>query len=140
MGLCYRLLNPPPFSGIKILSGQFTLLLSKYAVLFGVRIFIFFSVHSVKRKGGTLSEIALVDAGTESLEIEEIVERRPLNTGIKLLANEEFEKETGGYESESEEDEPYQLEDPLPVEDATETGTSRRSKKRKLSNKPQSSK
>ncbi|XP_021818506.1 coilin isoform X1 [Prunus avium] len=97
-------------------------------------------IISVKRKGGTLSEIALVDAGTESLEIEEIVERRPLNTGIKLLANEEFEKETGGYESESEEDEPYQLEDPLPVEDATETGTSRRSKKRKLSNKPQSSK
>ncbi|VVA13303.1 PREDICTED: coilin [Prunus dulcis] len=97
-------------------------------------------IISVKRKGGTLSEIALVDDGTDSLEIEEIVERRPLNTGIKLLANEEFEKETGGYESESEEDEPYQLEDPLTVEDAPETGTSRRSKKRKLSNKPQSSK
>ncbi|CAL8994125.1 unnamed protein product [Prunus brigantina] len=97
-------------------------------------------IISVKRKGGTLSEIALVDDGTDSLEIEEIVERRPLNTGIKLLANEEFEKETGGYESESEEDEPYQLEDPLTVEDAPETGSSRRSKKRKLSNKPQSSK
>ncbi|CAB4264262.1 unnamed protein product [Prunus armeniaca] len=97
-------------------------------------------IISVKRKGGTLSEIALVDDGTDSLEIEEIVERRPLNTGIKLLANEEFEKETGGYESESEEDEPYHLEDPLTVEDAPETSSSRRSKKRKLSKKPQSSK
>lgn len=136
----------PPFESTSIFRDKdiirsvYTSIIKVCGFIWCAYIQFFFSVHSVKRKGGTLSEIALVDDGTDSLEIEEIVERRPLNTGIKLLANEEFEKETGGYESESEEDEPHQLEDPLTVEDAPETGSSRRSKKRKLSNKPQSSK
>ncbi|XP_050120364.1 coilin-like isoform X1 [Malus sylvestris] len=97
-------------------------------------------IISVKRKEGALSEIALIDDGTNAIEVEEIVERQPINGGMKLLANEEFEKETGGYDSDSEEGEPDQVEDILPVENAPDTGSNRRSKKRKLSDKPQSSK
>ena len=36
---------------------------------------------------------------------------------MKLLANEEFELETGGYESEPEEDEPEKLKDTLHLDD-----------------------
>ena len=94
----------------------------------------------MKRKEGALSEIALLDDGTDAIEVEEIVERQPMNTRMKLLANEEFEKETGGYDSDSEEDGPDQLEDLFPVENPSDNGSNRRSKKRKLSDKPQSSK
>ncbi|KAB2609828.1 hypothetical protein D8674_037173 [Pyrus ussuriensis x Pyrus communis] len=97
-------------------------------------------IISVKRKEGALSEIALIDDGINAIGVEEIVERQPINGGMKLLANEEFEKETGGYDSDSEEGEPDQLEDILPVENSPYTGSNRRSKKRKLSDKPQSSK
>ncbi|RXH72170.1 hypothetical protein DVH24_033708 [Malus domestica] len=97
-------------------------------------------IISVNRKEGTLSEIALLDDGTDAIEVEEIVERQPMNTRMKLLANEEFEKETGGYDSDSEEDGSDQLEDLFPVENPPDNGSNRRSKKRKLSDKPQSSK
>ncbi|KAB2624811.1 coilin [Pyrus ussuriensis x Pyrus communis] len=97
-------------------------------------------IISVKRKEGTLSEIALLDDGTDAIEVEEIVERQPMNTRMNLLANEGFEKETGGYDSYSEEDGPGHLEDLFPVENPPENGSNGRSKKRKLSDKPQSSK
>lgn len=93
-------------------------------------------IVSVKRKGDTLSEIAMIEDRTNFIEVEEIVERQPVITGMKLLANEEFEKEEGAYESEPEEDEPDQLEDILP----TKTAPDMNSKKRKRSNKPESSK
>ncbi|KAK9903896.1 hypothetical protein M0R45_000867 [Rubus argutus] len=93
-------------------------------------------IVSVKRKGDTLSEIAMIEDRTNFIEVEEIVERQPVITGMKLLANEEFEKEEGAYESEPEEDEPDQLEDVLP----TKTAPDMNSKKRKRSNKPESSK
>ena len=59
-------------------------------------------------------------------EIEEAEERAP---GVMLLANEEFQKEAGGYESESEEDE---LEEIVPEK--------KTSKKRKASSRSTSSK
>ncbi|KAK9934555.1 hypothetical protein M0R45_021694 [Rubus argutus] len=93
-------------------------------------------IVSVKRKGDTLSEIAMIEDGTNFIEVEEIVERQPVITGMKLLANEEFEKEEGAYESEPEEDEPDQLEDIFPAKTAPDMN----SKKRKRSNKPESSK
>ncbi|XP_009359233.2 coilin isoform X1 [Pyrus x bretschneideri] len=97
-------------------------------------------IISVKRKEGTLSEIALLDDGTDAIEVEEIVERQPMNTRMNLLANEGFEKETGGYDSDSEEDGPDHLEDLFPVENPPDNGSNGRSKKRKRSDKPQSSK
>lgn len=94
-------------------------------------------VVSVKRKGGILTEITESD-GLNSLEEIEIVENQPFLPGVNLLANEEFDKETGGYESESEEDELESLEDVLYVEDTQKDN--KVSKKRKASNKIQSSK
>ncbi|XP_061994046.1 coilin isoform X2 [Rosa rugosa] len=95
-------------------------------------------IVSVKRKG--VSEIDMIEDGRNCIEVEEIVERQLADGGMKLLANEEFEKEKGGYESELEEDEPDQLEDILPVKNALDNDTSTLSKKRKRSNKPESSK
>ncbi|XVF02580.1 hypothetical protein REPUB_Repub04eG0186900 [Reevesia pubescens] len=60
---------------------------------------------SVKKKGGKSTEILKLGNGLNSLEELEIVGQLPANTSVKLLANEEFNKETGGYESEPEEDE-----------------------------------
>ncbi|XVE85180.1 hypothetical protein DITRI_Ditri17bG0070900 [Diplodiscus trichospermus] len=62
-------------------------------------------IISVKKKGGKLTEIIGVSNGLNSLEELEAVEQLPANSGVKLLANEEFNKETGGYKSEVEEDE-----------------------------------
>ncbi|OMO81603.1 hypothetical protein COLO4_23486 [Corchorus olitorius] len=64
-------------------------------------------IINVKKKGGKSNDPVKVDKGFNSLEELEIVEQPPVNTnrGVKLLAYEEFNKETGGYESESEEDE-----------------------------------
>ncbi|XP_062110450.1 coilin isoform X2 [Humulus lupulus] len=56
---------------------------------------------------------------------------------MKLLANEEFERESGGYRSEAEEDEPDMLEDELHVDDTPKKKTV--SKKRKASKKFQRS-
>ena len=82
---------------------------------------------SVKRKKEPLLEIVEEDSEENvCAEIEEAEERAP---GAVLFANEEFQKGTGGYESESEEDE---LEE-IVVEKKT-------SKKRKASSKIISSK
>lgn len=98
----------------------------------------YFLCNSVKRKGDILPEITGGSDGTNSLEEIEIVENQPLLPGVNLLANGEFDKETGGYESESEEDKPEPLEDVLNVEDTQKD--KKVSKKRKASNKIQSSK
>ncbi|KAK8512831.1 hypothetical protein V6N13_090423 [Hibiscus sabdariffa] len=62
-------------------------------------------IVSVKKKGRKSIEIIKDGNDLNFLEELEIVEPLPVNAGVKLLANEEFDKETGGYESESEEDE-----------------------------------
>lgn len=82
---------------------------------------------SVKKKGGRSTNIVKVGDTTEEPEI---VEKQPLHTGVPLLANEEFEKEAGGYRSESEENE----------EQSEDTGVNAISKKRKASRKLHSSK
>ncbi|KAF3583681.1 hypothetical protein F2Q69_00026464, partial [Brassica cretica] len=81
----------------------------------------------VKRKKEPLLEIVEEDSEENvCAEIEEAEERAP---GVMLLANEEFQKEAGGYESESEEDE---LEEIVPEK--------KTSKKRKASSRSTSSK
>ncbi|RID57447.1 hypothetical protein BRARA_F00818 [Brassica rapa] len=80
----------------------------------------------VKRKKEPLLEIVEEDSEENVCAEIEAEERAP---GVMLLANEEFQKETGGYESESEEDE---LEEIVPVK--------KTSKKRKASSKSTSSK
>lgn len=59
---------------------------------------------------------------------EEVIRREPVDNGVLLLANEEFDKETGGYKSESEDAEEEKSED---KHSAKET----MSKKRKASSK-----
>lgn len=48
-----------------------------------------------------------LEGGNAASAVEElqIVDKQPVNTGAFLLANEEFEKETGGYQSDEPEDE-----------------------------------
>ena len=92
--------------------------------------------------------------GANLIEEEKIVEKQPVAPCVPLLANEEFEKETGGYQSEPkedednqetsgyqhepEEDEEKQSEDPLLV--GNSSGGNGVSKKRKASKELQSSK
>ncbi|KAF5443075.1 hypothetical protein F2P56_035665 [Juglans regia] len=47
----------------------------------------------VKRKGDTVVNTIQAGEGFASLEVEENVEKRPVLKGVKLLSNEEFEKE-----------------------------------------------
>ncbi|KAA3465738.1 coilin isoform X1 [Gossypium australe] len=61
--------------------------------------------NSVKMKGGKSTEIIKAGNGMNYLEGLETMERLPVNIGVKHLANEEFDKETGGYKSELEEGE-----------------------------------
>ncbi|KAJ9554499.1 hypothetical protein OSB04_018544, partial [Centaurea solstitialis] len=87
----------------------------------------------VKRKGVALTEAIEAADACNLLDEAKINRNGPLDNGILLLANEEFDKETGGYQSESEEDEEEKLEDePSPSETL--------SKKRKASTKLRSSK
>ncbi|GMH31110.1 hypothetical protein Nepgr_032953 [Nepenthes gracilis] len=92
----------------------------------------------VKRKGDKLSATVNTIEGARISKEEDIVEKQPLITGVKLLANEEFQKETGGYHSESEEDEDEEQDGALHVEKNTNINTL--SKKRKASKKLESSK
>ncbi|KAH8500032.1 hypothetical protein H0E87_015319 [Populus deltoides] len=83
----------------------------------------------VKKKGSTSTEIIKIDDGlNDSLNVVEIIDKPPVTKGTNLLANEEFEKESGGYETESEEDVAEEVED---VENSPEVKTV--SKKRKAS-------
>ncbi|XP_011034044.1 PREDICTED: coilin isoform X2 [Populus euphratica] len=83
----------------------------------------------VKKKGSTSTEIIKIDDGlNDSLNVVEIIDKPPVTKGTNLLANEEFEKESGGYETEPEEDVAEEVED---VENSPEVKTV--SKKRKAS-------
>ncbi|KAJ9176300.1 hypothetical protein P3X46_011630 [Hevea brasiliensis] len=92
----------------------------------------------VEKNGGLSSEVVMVGEEANSLEVVEIVETQPVISGMNLLANEEFEKESGGYESEEEEDAPEQVEDAVQVENASEV--KKVSKKRKAPEELKSSK
>lgn len=93
---------------------------------------------SVRRKGGPLIDLLKVGAETSCSEDEAILEKQHISGGVKLLAIEEFNKEAGGYESESEEDEPDQPEETKQVETASAANAG--SKKRKASRKIKSQK
>ncbi|XP_061984827.1 coilin isoform X2 [Populus nigra] len=83
----------------------------------------------VKKKGSTSTEIIKIDDGlNDSWNVVEIIDKPLVTKGTNLLANEEFEKESGGYETESEEDVAEEVED---VENSPEVKTV--SKKRKAS-------
>lgn len=83
----------------------------------------------VKKKGSTSTEIIKIDDGLNgSLNVVEIIDMPLVTKGTNLLANEEFERESGGYETEPEEDVAEEVED---VENSPEEKTV--SKKRKAS-------
>ncbi|KAA8529651.1 hypothetical protein F0562_034249 [Nyssa sinensis] len=90
-------------------------------------------IIGVKKKRGKSSDIIKVGEEAKLIEEEEIVEKQPVLTGVPLLTNGEFEKESGGYQSELEEDE-----DKLHV--GGSSGGNAASKKRKAPEKLQSSK
>lgn len=77
----------------------------------------FVCYFNVKRKETALVEaIQGVDAGN-LLDYPKVNRKEPVNNGMLLLANEEFDKETGGYQSESEDAEDEKLEDePSPIQ------------------------
>ncbi|GAB4824604.1 hypothetical protein Ancab_007477 [Ancistrocladus abbreviatus] len=81
----------------------------KIASLNSFYICIFACVGSVKRKGAKFSTtLNAIDSARASKE-EHIVDKQPL----VLVANEEFEKEIGGYQSEPESDEDEEQPDAL---------------------------
>ncbi|XP_030545044.1 coilin isoform X1 [Rhodamnia argentea] len=95
-------------------------------------------IVGVKMKQGTSRDTAKLHDAENTLEEIEFVEKHPVQTGLKLLMNEEFEKETGGYESESEEDECGQSHGCLNEKDTSNSNAV--SKKRKASKKLKGSK
>lgn len=62
-----------------------------------------------KRKSKAIN----LKVGNGLIVTEEFRERKPVDNGVKLLADKEFENESDGYESESEEEKPKAT---LPVE------------------------
>ncbi|XP_076892516.1 coilin-like [Bidens hawaiensis] len=89
-------------------------------------------IISVKRKELALGE-ATEGVDACNLPNDEANGREPVDNGVLLLANEEFDKETGGYQSEYEEGEVVKSEDePAPKQTS--------SKKRKASTKLKTSK
>lgn len=95
-------------------------------------------LNRVKRKQSVSDDIFTLRNGNKTLELERIPDNTPIKAGMKLLANEEFEKETGGYQSETEEDIPDQLEETLHADGTPDK--KKVSKKRKASKMRQSSK
>lgn len=91
-------------------------------------------VVCVRRKREASSELIRLDDGANALDAVQMV-KQPVQTGLKLLANEEFYQEKGGYESESEEHEHDQEKGLEQTPDVNKT-----SKKRKASKKLQGSK
>ncbi|KAL3511354.1 hypothetical protein ACH5RR_030755 [Cinchona calisaya] len=75
-------------------------------------------VIRVRKKGMTLA----VEGKDPINLIEELeaVEKQPVNTGALLLANEEFEKETGGYQSDEPQDESEQEDEKEVAGDSSE--------------------
>lgn len=93
---------------------------------------------SVKRKDRAVTVILDVDDKANCSKDEAIVEKLHLSSGVKLLANEEFNKEWEGYETESEDNVPDQPEEAAEVETASAGNAG--SKKRKASRKLKSPK
>lgn len=90
---------------------------------------------SVKRKGaGKIGALKAIEEARPCIE-DKIVEKQPLPLGVRLLANEEFDKETRGNQIEKDEDEDEAEE---PVQSAP--GRNAVSKKRKASSSIESSK
>lgn len=89
-------------------------------------------VVCVRRKREASSELTMLDDGANALDAVQIV-KQPVQTYLKLPANEEFYQEKGGYGSESEEDDHEKGLEQTP--DVNKT-----SKKRKASKKLQGSK
>ncbi|GAB2292322.1 hypothetical protein Dimus_026569 [Dionaea muscipula] len=58
----------------------------------------------VNQRGDKMSKTINVTEEARTSEEEDLFDKLPLVPGMKLLANEEFEKETGGYQSEPQED------------------------------------
>ncbi|CAH2038014.1 unnamed protein product [Thlaspi arvense] len=87
----------------------------------------------VKKTKEPLLEILEEDSEENVCAVTEVEERARILPGAMPLANEEFQKETGGYESESEEDELEEKVEEIVPEKKT-------SKKRKASSKSLSSK
>lgn len=103
---CHRL-SPLPFSRITTSSGQFILIRIRLHFywrffLLLLRFNLLFS-YSVRRKREASSELITLDGGADALDAVQIV-KQPVQTGLKLLANEEFYQEKGSRDSESEED------------------------------------
>ena len=86
---------------------------------------------SVKRKGGPVIDLLKVGDETSCSEDEAIVEKPHISGGVKLLAYEEFNKEGGGYESESEEDEPEETAE-VEIAPAGNAGSKKRKASRKI--------
>lgn len=80
-----------------------------------------------------MRDVVKIGNGLNLREEGVIVEKQPVITFVPLLANEEFEKEIGGYQSEPEEEEDTLLEE-------NPSGGNAVSKKRKASKKLQSPK
>lgn len=77
----------------------------------------FVCYFSVKRKEMALVEAIQGEDAGNLLDYPEVNRKEPVNNGMLLLANEEFDKETGGYQSESEDAEDEKLEDePSPIQ------------------------
>ena len=93
------------------------------------------SCISVKKKGTKFGDVTKEIKGLETFVQDEIIEKQPLPSDIKLLANEEYNKETGGYESETG---VSAGENVLALENSSHGGII--SKKRKASNRVGSSK
>ncbi|CAI9300042.1 unnamed protein product [Lactuca saligna] len=90
----------------------------------------------VKRKEMALAEAIKGANAGNLLDYPEVNRKEPVNNGMLLLANEEFDKETGGYQSESEDAEDEKLEDdPSPIQTPSKkrkaSKTSRSSSKKK---------
>lgn len=89
----------------------------------------------VKKKGTKFGDVTKEIKGLETLIQDEIIEKQLLPSDIKLLANEEYNKETGGYESETDD---AAGENVLALENSSHGDII--SKKRKASNRVGSSK
>ncbi|XP_065875018.1 coilin [Euphorbia lathyris] len=92
----------------------------------------------VEKIGGVSSDILMIGNGENHLEAVQIVDMQPVASAMNLLANEEFEKESGGYQSEEEEDAQEQEENEIHIESTPEDKNV--SRKRKASKEIKSSK
>jgi len=91
----------------------------------------------VKKKGTKLRDVTKAIKGLELIQ-DEIIEKQPLPSDMKLLANEEYNKGTRGYESETDDAEDVAEENILALENSPHGDVV--SKKRKASSRVGTSK